>query len=58
MLEIYDSEAKISFCQDAGTLSISSIFREPKKRDEIWVDLVNILCFVAAPAETELGTKM
>ena len=58
MLEIYDFEAKLSFCQDAVILSISSIFREPKKRDEIWVDFVNILCVVAAPAETELGKKM
>ena len=33
-LEIDDSDAKISFYEHAGTLSIGSIFREPKKMDE------------------------
>ena len=35
VLEIDDSDAKISFYEHAGTLSIGSIFREPKKRYEI-----------------------
>ena len=38
VLEIDDSDAKISFYEHAGTLLIGSIFRKPKKRDEIWVD--------------------
>ena len=52
-----DSDAKISFYQRAGTLSISPIFRKPKKRDEIWVGFVNILCGVPVPAETKRGKK-
>ena len=51
VLEIDDSDAKISFHEHATTLSIASIFREPKKRDEIWVDFVNILCVIPVPAE-------
>ena len=57
VLEIDDSDAKTSFYEHAGTLSIGSIFREPKKRDEIWVDFVNILYVVPVPAETKGGKK-
>ena len=57
VLEIDDSDAKISFYEHTGTLSIGSIFGEPKKRDQIWVDFVNILCVVPVPAETKRGTK-
>ena len=58
VLEIDDSDAKISFYGHAETLSIGSIFRKPKKRDEIWVDFVNILCVVQVPAEINRGTKL
>ena len=54
VLEMDDSDAKISFYEHSATLSVGSIFREPKKRDEIWVDLVNILCVVPVPAEKNL----
>ena len=57
VLEIDDSDAKISFYEHAGTLSIGSIFRESKKRDEIWVDFLNILYVVPVPAETKQGKK-
>ena len=57
VLEIVDSDAKISFYEHAGTLSIGSIFREPKKRDKIWVDFVNILYVLPVPAETKRGKK-
>ena len=46
VLEIDNSSAKVSFHEHAGTLSISSIFHEPKKlkvENEIWVDFVNVL---------------
>ena len=46
VFEIDDSDAKISFYEYTGTLSIGSTFCEPKKRDEIWVDFVNILYVV------------
>ena len=35
VLQIDGSDTKISFYEHAGTLSIGSIFRKPKKRDEI-----------------------
>ena len=57
VFEIDDSDAKISFYEYTGTLSIGSTFCEPKKRDEIWVDLVNILYVVPVPAETKRGKK-
>ena len=57
VLEIDDSDAKISFYEHAGTLSISSIFCEPEKRDEIWVDFVYILYVVSVPAETKREKK-
>ena len=57
MFEIDDSDAKISFYEYTGTLSIVSIFCEPKKRDEIWVNFVNILYVVLVPAETKRGKK-
>ena len=57
MFEIDDSDAKISFYEYTGTLSIGSTFCEPKKRDEIWVDFVNILYVVSVPAETRRGKK-
>ena len=55
VLEIDDSDDSFSFYP--GTLSIGSIFREPKKRDEIWVDVVNILYVVPVPAETKREKK-
>ena len=57
MLEIDNSDTKISFYDYTGTLSIGSTFCEPKKRDEIWVDFVNILYVVPVPAETKRGKK-
>ena len=53
VLEIGDSDAKILFYEHAGTLPIGSIFHEPEKRDDIWVDFVNILCVIPVPAETK-----
>ena len=57
VLETDDSDAKISFYEHPGTLSIGSIFRKPKKRDEIWDDFVNILYVVPVSAETKRGKK-
>ena len=57
MFEIDDSDAKISFYEYTGTLSIGSTFCEAKKRDEIWVDFINILYIVPVPAETKRGKK-
>ena len=57
VLEIDDYDPKILFYVHAGTLSIGSIFCEPKKRDEIWVDFVNIPYVVPVPAETKRGKK-
>ena len=53
VFEIDDSDAKISFYEYTGTLSIGSIFWEPKKKDEIWVNFVKILYVVPVPAETK-----
>ena len=58
MLEVDDSDAKISFYEQATTLSIGSISWEPKKRDEIWVEFVKILCVVPVPAETKTRKKI
>ena len=57
VLEIDSSDPKISFYEHAGTLLIGSIFREPKKRDKIWVIIVNILYVVPVLAETKRGKK-
>ena len=57
MFKIDDADAKISFYEYTGTLSIGSTFCKPKKRDEIWVDFVNILHVVPVPAETKQGKK-
>ena len=58
VFEIDDSDAKISFYEYTGTLSTGSTFCEPKKRDEIWVDFVNILYVVPVPTETKGGKKL
>ena len=57
VLEIDVSDAKISFYEHAWTLSIGSIFFEPKRRNKIWVDLINILYVVPVPAETKREKK-
>ena len=57
VFEIDYSDTKISLYEYTGTLSIGSTFCEPKKRDEIWVDFVNILYVVPVPAETKRGKK-
>ena len=53
VLEINISDAKISFYEHPGTLSIGSVFHEPKKRNEIWVDFLNILYVATVPAKTK-----
>ena len=53
LFKIDDSDARIPFYEHAGTLSTVSIFREPKKRDDIWVDFVKILYVVLVTAETK-----
>ena len=58
VLEVDDFDTKISFYEHAVTLSIGSTFRESKKRDEIWVDVVNILYVVPVPAETKRGKEI
>ena len=58
VFEIDYSDTKISLYEYTGTLSIGSTFCEPKKRDEIWVDFVNILYVVTVPAETKRGKKL
>ena len=57
VFEVDYSDTKISFYKYTGTLSIGSTFCEPKKRDGIWVDFVNILFVVPVPAETKRGKK-
>ena len=57
VLEIDDSDAKISFYEYTVTSSVGSTFSEPKKKDEIWIDFVNILYVVPVPAETNRGKK-
>ena len=55
VFEIDYPDTKISFYEYTGALSTGSTFCEPKKRDEIWVDLVNILYVVPVLAETKRG---
>ena len=57
VFEIDDSDAKISFYEYTGTLSIGSTFCEPKRRNEILVEFVNILYVVPVPAETKREKK-
>ena len=57
VFDVDNSDAKISFYEYTGTLSISSTFCKSKKRNEIWVDFVNILYVVPVPAETKQGKK-
>ena len=57
MFGIDDSDPKISFYEYTGTLSIDPTFCEPKKRDEIWVEFINILYVVSVPAEARRGKK-
>ena len=57
LLEINDSDAKISFYEHVGTLSIGSFFGEPNKRDETWVGFINILYIVPVPAGTKREKK-
>ena len=56
VLEIDDSGAEISFSEYIETLSIASIFGEPKKRDEIWVDFVKILYVIPVAGENVMET--
>ena len=51
------SDAKISFYEYTVTSSVGSTFCEPKKKDEIWIDFVNILYVIPVPAETNPGKK-
>ena len=51
------SDTKIPFFEYTGTLSIGSTFFKSKKRDEIWVDLINMFYVVPVPGKTKRGKK-
>ena len=55
--EVEESEANISFLDHKGEVSSNTVFREPIRKDEIWVERKNILCVLPAPTETKCGKK-
>ena len=48
----------MSFLEHWGDLSPTSFFRIPKRRDEIWVNLEDVLSIVPRPEEKGSGKRV
>ena len=57
VIEVDETDANITFFEHKGEISTSTVFREPRRRDEVWVENINILCVVPEPTETKRGRK-
>ena len=55
VIEVDETDANITFFEHKGEISTSTVFREPRRRDEVWVENINILCVVPEPTETKRG---
>jgi len=52
-----ETDANIKFYEHTGDISNHTIFREPRRKDEVWVEHKNILCVLPSPTETKRGRK-
>ena len=57
VIEVDETDANITFFEHKGEISTSTVFREPRHRDEVWVENINILRVVPEPTETKHGRK-
>ena len=57
VIEVDETDANITFFEHKGEISTSTVFPEPRHRDEVWVENINILCVVPEPTETKHGRK-
>ena len=57
VIEVDETDANITFFEHMGEISTNTVFREPRRRDEVWVENINILCVVPEPTETKCGRK-
>ena len=57
VIEVNETDANITFFEHKGEISTSTVFREPRRRDEVWVENINTLCIVPEPTETKRGRK-
>ena len=57
VIEVDETDENITFFAHKGEISTSTVFREPRRRDEVWVENINILCVVPEPTETKRGRK-
>ena len=56
--EVDETDAKISFLEHKGDISNTTSFREPSRKDEIWIEHNNILCVLPEPTETKRGRRL
>ena len=58
LVDVDDTDACISFLEHEGSISNNTIFREPNRKDELWVDFNHVLCVIPEPIVTKRGRKL
>ena len=52
------TDANVSFFKYQGEIFPNSVFVKPRKKDEIWLELKNLLSIPPTPLETKPGKKL
>ena len=57
VIEVDEHDVNVAFLEHQGEISASTNFREPRRKDEVWIHNGNILCVVPEPLATKRGRK-
>lgn len=57
VIDVDDTDAHISFYEHNGMITHTTVFRVPKRKDEIWISYRDILCILPEPVVTKRGIK-
>ena len=55
--DVDQTDVNVSFLEHQGEISRKSIFVELRKKDQVWIELKDLLCILPAPLETKRGKK-
>ena len=58
VIDVDDSDAHITFYQHSGDITSTTVFRFPKRKDDVWVSLEDMICILPEPNDTKRGNKL
>lgn len=50
-IDVDQTNVNVSFFNHEGEIFQNSVFIEPRKKGEIWIEMKNLLCILPAPLE-------